>query len=104
MKVGKSHNARKLKKTHTPHAHQVQLGPVLAMIHSTAAARGRPSATDTSKPLSASITNRRGVTRLKPKRASSLNFRHSEKGSPRAPSMSNTEARDRKSTRLNSSH
>src|SRR3546814_15209598 len=68
MTVGKSHKTRKLKKTHTPHAHQVQLGPVLAMIHSTAAARGRPSATDTSKPLSASTTKRRGVTETEERR------------------------------------
>src|SRR3546814_11361471 len=75
MTVGKSHKTRKLKKTHTSHAHQVPLGPVLAMIHSTAAARGSHIATDTSKPLHAYTTNKPRINRLKPTTAYSIHFR-----------------------------
>src|SRR5690554_4315203 len=74
MTVGNSQISKTLNTTHVPQAHQTQAGPVLPMIHKTAAANGAPNTSDNTSVLRESTINRRGVRRLKPKRCSSLNL------------------------------
>src|SRR5690606_29530331 len=92
IKVGNSQISRMLNATQIPHAHQIQAVPVLPITHSTAAASGAPKASDSTSILMVSVMKRRGVTRLKPKRCSSLNLLYMAKGSPTTPMIENTAA------------
>ena len=83
-------SSARLNTVHSAQAQIHQYWPALPISHSTAAASGSPSTAATSSPLAASEMNSSGVMRLKPKRASSLNCRHSVKGSPSRPSSSAT--------------
>src|SRR5690606_9429949 len=90
INVGNNHRISSLNTIQVTHASHTQLVPVLPIIQSTAAAKGVPSSSTTNSVLMLSATNSAGVIRLKPKRASMTNLRHTVKGRPITPIISST--------------
>src|SRR5699024_6645935 len=88
--VGNKYSNKKLKPTHNNQAHQPQLGPASVISHKIPANRGMPKIKLKSVVFSKSSANKRGVTRLNPKRVSILNLRHRLNGNDIRATMANT--------------
>ena len=85
MSTGHAQLINSMRASHSTHAHSHQVGPARSMRLSTTSTAGMPIAAASNRLFNRSTTNSRGVSRLNPKRASSLKVRHSANGNPRAP-------------------
>src|SRR6202022_1302382 len=92
MNLGAAQVKPKVQTNQIAQAHTHHPAPACSMRVSVARSNGPPSNTMSSNCLAKSTAYSRGGTRLNPKRASTLNVLHSEKGKPTSCSSSNTVA------------